>query len=78
MKRIDYVYKNTYLCQYQGEDPEKILQLEPVVYLDYYRTVFKFTLSLKELKKASPAQDHKIDVVFPETVGQIPQISKAI
>ena len=66
IKHLDYVSKNTYLCQYQDEDLEKIRKLEPVVYVDIYRTELKITPRLKEARRD---QSYKVDVVFHENVA---------
>ena len=65
VKHLEYVSKNTYLCQYQDGDLEKIRQLEPVIYVDIYRTEFKIALSLKE---ANRDQVYEVDIVFHEGV----------
>ena len=69
VNHLDYVSKNTYLCQYQDGDLEKIRRLEPIVYVDIYRTEFKINPRLRELKEAEPDQDYKVDVIFHEGAG---------
>lgn len=66
IKHLDYVSKNTYLCQYQDEDLEKIRKLEPVAYVDIYRTELKI---MPRLKEAIRDQNYKVDVVFHENVA---------
>ena len=67
VRRSDYVSKNTYLCQYHSRDLEEIRKLEFVVYVDYYRTIFKITPRLRELKEASPDQNYEVDIVFHQS-----------
>jgi len=62
---LDYVSKNTYLCQYRDVDLGNIRKLEPVVYVDIYRNELKITPSLKE---AEQDQFCKVDIVFHEGV----------
>ena len=69
VKHLDYVSKNTYLCQYQDGDLEKIRKLEPIVYVDIYRREFKITPRLRELKEAESDRDYKVDVIFHEGAG---------
>lgn len=68
VEHLNYVSKNTYLCQNQDEDLEKIRKLEPIVYVDIYRTELKIIPKLRELKEAEPDQDYKVkvDVIFHE------------
>ncbi len=66
VKHLDYVSKNTYLCQYQDEDLEKIRKLEPVVFVDIYRTELKITPRLKEARRD---QNYIVDVVFHDNVA---------
>lgn len=61
LKHLEYVSKNTYLCQYQDRDLEKIRQLGPVIYVDIYWMQFKIALRLKE---ANPDQIYEVDIVF--------------
>jgi serine protease AprX len=70
VKHLDYVSKNTYLCQYQDGDLEKIRQLEPVVYVDIYRKEFKIMPSLKKAERdeAKRNQAYKVDFVFHKGV----------
>lgn len=65
VKHLEYVSKNTYLCQYQAGDLEKIRQLEPVIYADIYRTEFKIEPNLKEDNRD---QVFEVDIVFHEGV----------
>ena len=65
VKHLEDVSKNTYLCQYQDGDLEKIRQLEPIIYVDIYRTEFKIPLSFQ---KANQDQVYEIDIVFHEGV----------
>ncbi|KAL9611301.1 MAG: hypothetical protein Q9167_004065 [Letrouitia subvulpina] len=64
VKSIDYVSKNTYLCQYQDEDLQKIRKLEFIVYVDVYRTEYKTTPRLRELIDAEPDRDRTVDIIF--------------
>ena len=76
VKHIDYVSKNTYLCQYLDEDLKKVRQLGPVIYVDIYRTEFKITPNLKEAKQD---QDYEVDIVFHENVSpSIPNLQRDI
>lgn len=66
IRPLDYVSRNTYLCQYEDEDLEKVRKLEPVVYVDIYRTELKIGPILKEARRG---QKYKVDVVFHENVA---------
>ena len=66
VKHLDYVSKNTYLCQYQDGDLGKIRQLESVVFVDSYQKKLKITPSLEE---AEQDQFCKVDIVFHESVN---------
>ena len=68
VKHLDYVSKNTYLCQYQDKDLKRICKLEPVVYVEIYRTELKITPSLRESIEAEPDRDYKVDIEFHEGV----------
>jgi hypothetical protein len=70
LKHLNYVSKNTYLCQYQDGDLEKIRQLEPVVYVDFYWEAFKMIPSLKEAiwNKATRNQAYEVNIIFHEGV----------
>jgi len=70
VKHLNYVSKNTYLCQYQDGDLEKIRQLEPVVYVDFYHKIFKITPSLKKAiqDEATRNKAFEVDIVFHESV----------
>lgn len=62
VKHLEYVSKNTYLCQYQDGDLEKIRQLGLIIYVDVYQTQFKIALHLKEAM--NPDQIYENDIVF--------------
>ena len=68
VKHLNYVSKNTYLCQYQDGDLEKIGQLDFVVYVNTYPKELKITPSLKEAKEAEPDQKYEVDIIFHESV----------
>lgn len=69
MKHLDYVSKNTYLCQYQDGNLEKIGQLDLVVYVNIYPKELKMTPTLKEAKEAEPDQKHEVDIIFHVSVN---------
>lgn len=66
IRHLNYVAKNTYLCQYQDKDLKKIRKLKAVVYVNIYRMELKITPRLKE---ARLYQNYKVDVVFHEDVA---------
>ncbi|KAK3172952.1 hypothetical protein OEA41_006278 [Lepraria neglecta] len=68
VKHLNYVSKNTYLCQYQDGDLEKIGQLDLVVYINIYPKELKIAPSLKEAKEAEPDQKYEVDIIFHESV----------
>ncbi|KAJ8129728.1 hypothetical protein O1611_g3900 [Lasiodiplodia mahajangana] len=70
---LNYVSKNTYLCQWQGpgRDLNKIRQQKPVVYVDIYRREFKIGPTLKRALSNEPEQlqTYEVDVIWHKSVS---------
>lgn len=66
VNHLDYVFKNTYLCQYRGVDLENVRKLESIVYVNIYRKELKITSTSKEVEEH---QIFKVDIIFQEGVN---------
>ncbi|KAI1132547.1 ankyrin repeat-containing domain protein [Nemania abortiva] len=69
----EYVSMNTYLCTYQDTDRVRLRELEPVVYIDVYRTQFKMFPGLAALVNNSPDSKITINIVFHNNVDSSSQ-----
>ncbi|KAK5048903.1 hypothetical protein LTR84_005323 [Exophiala bonariae] len=61
----DYVSKNTYLCQYQDRNLDRLRKLEPVEFVDVYPMHVKIAQSFRTGPRK---ESYKVDLVFHEGV----------
>jgi hypothetical protein len=68
VKYLDYISKNTYLCQYEGGNLEEILLVDSVVYVEIYPIRLEITLSLKVSTVVEPDTIYEADAIFQQSI----------
>lgn len=65
----DYASKNTYVCGYRGIDLDRICRVDPVVYVEVYRTQLKISSDLRESLLGHDGEI-RLSVIFHHGVDQ--------
>ncbi|KAI0518497.1 peptidase S8 and S53 [Xylaria bambusicola] len=70
----DYVCKNTYLCRYLGTNLDRLREIEPIVYVDVYRSQLKLDINLSKLLAASIDRKIEVRIIFHDDIDTSSEI----